>query len=323
MVKFDLTIIQLFIMINFFQKSKVHIGITNFLATLTILLAIAGVIYAVCIYVSNLHFSKPPKFESGFSDFFSGLIGTVFSILSSLLLIYTLYKQNIEKKKDEITNHFFKMIDYHNENVSQLKLPNLKNVTTDNESEGRKAFVEFKLQIHHLLKIVETVNQENNYNLSKENVIDIAYILFYYGIDEKWIYFTREKLKKYDVTFNNIVDQIHNRIKSNVELDLARTNQTYLSVYFRNMYNAIKLVDEALVLTPEEKQNLVRIYRAQLSNPELYVLFFNLNSRFGKNWKSKEYITKYKFIKNIPPGYCDGYTPNDYFERKYEDEEYD
>lgn len=308
---------------SFFQKSKVHIGITNFLATLTILLAIAGVFYAVCIYISNLHFSKTFKFESGFSDFFSGLIGTVFSILSSLLLIYTLYKQNIEKKKDEITNHFFKMIDYHNENVSQLKLPRLKNVTTDNESEGRKAFVEFKLQIHHLLKIVETVNQENNYNLSKKNVIDIGYILFYYGIDEKWISFTREKLKKYDVTFNNIVDQIHDRIKSNAELDLARTNQTHLSVYFRNMYNAIKLVDEALVLTPEEKQNLVKIYRAQLSNPELYVLFFNLSSRFGKNWKSKEYITKYKFIKNIPSGYCDGYVPNDYFEMKYEDEEYD
>ena len=31
-----------------------------------------------------------------------------------------------------------------------------------------------------------------------------------------------------------------------------------------------------LILTLEEKKNLIKILRAQLSNPELYVLFFNI-----------------------------------------------
>jgi len=94
-----------------------------------------------------------------------------------------------------------------------------------------------------------------------------------------------------------------------------------LSAYFRNMYNAIKLVDDNKFLNTNEKKDLIKIYRAQLSNPELYVLFFNLMSRFGKKWKEKKYVINYSFIKNIPKGYCDGYEPNDYFEMTYEDDE--
>lgn len=42
------------------------------------------------------------------------------------------------------------------------------------------------------------------------------------------------------------------------------------------MYNAIKFIDEDEFLSDDEKYKYVAIYRAQLSNPELYILFFNL-----------------------------------------------
>jgi hypothetical protein len=88
------------------------------------------------------------------------------------------------------------------------------------------------------------------------------------------------------------------------------------------MYNAIKLVNESKFLNEVEKKELIKIYRAQLSNPELYVLFFNVLSRFGKKWKENKYITTYQLLKNIPNNYCDEYIPNDYFPMKYEDDEY-
>ncbi len=82
-----------------------------------------------------------------------------------------------------------------------------------------------------------------------------------------------------------------------------------------------ELVDEDKYLSDTEKKDLIKIYRAQLSNPELYILFTNLISRFGKKWKDKEYITKYEFIKNLPQGYCDKCDPKTFFPMTYEYEE--
>jgi len=58
-----------------------------------------------------------------------------------------------------------------------------------------------------------------------------------------------------------------------------------------------------------------------LSNPELYVLFFNVISPFGKKWREKNYVNKYALVKNIPHDYLDGYDMKSYFNIEYEYEE--
>jgi hypothetical protein len=295
----------------------------KFLTILIITFTSIGFISFLFVVFNKAYFNTSLSIDtdlaSKFGDFFGGYIGTLFSILSVLLLIYSIFNQNIETKKNEIRNHFFKMVDYHNENVKQL---NISHIDTEKDylSEGRRAFVIFKIQIKRLLELVQEVNTADNYQLDKSSVIDIAYIIFYYGLDSKWIPFIQEKLKKYP-NHNDIIQKLLTKIDSNSKLKLGRTNQTSLSTYFRNMYNAIKLVDDNKFLSDTEKMDLIKIYRAQLSNPELYVLFFNLTSRFGKKWKDKEFVTTYKFIKNIPKDYCDGYEPNDFFPMTYEDEE--
>lgn len=87
------------------------------------------------------------------------------------------------------------------------------------------------------------------------------------------------------------------------------------------MYNAIKLIDSEKEFSDNEKVELVKIYRAQLSNPELYILFFNVISPFGKKWRKMDFIKRYKLLKNIPKGYLDGYDPKLYFEIEFEHEE--
>jgi len=229
-------------------------------------------------------------------------------------------KSDRQIKVQQIESNFFRMVDYHNQNVNQIKITNL-DISKNDVSEGRRAFVQFKIQINRLLAITNSVNIENKLRLNPDQILDIAYIVFYYGIDGSWVAFITEKLSRYSnsaLIANKIVD----KIAENSNLKLARTNQTNLSTYFRNMYNAVKMVDENQFLTGEEKQNLIKIYRSQLSNPELYVLFFNILSRFGKKWIKNNYINKYELIKNIPKNYCDGYEPSSYFEMQYEDDEY-
>ncbi|HEY3369987.1 MAG TPA: putative phage abortive infection protein [Prolixibacteraceae bacterium] len=294
---------------------------------LSTLFGTIGIIsFFIIAFNVSYHFNETkiidPELASKFGDFLGGFVGTIFSILSVFLLIYTILRQNRETLKSTIETNFFRMIDYHNQNINQIRIPHL-DINKKNEiSEGRRAFVQFKIQIHRLFEIVKQIKTEKNYQLTEEQIADIVYIIFYYGIDGSWKTFIEAKLERYIPIHKELVKEIQDRINLNPDLKIGRTNQTNLSTYFRNMYNAIKLVNNSNFLNEKEKKELIKIYRAQLSNPELYVLFFNLLSRFGKKWKENEYITNYQLLKNIPHNYCDGYIPKNYFPMQYEDDEY-
>lgn len=211
------------------------------------------------------------------------------------------------------------MLEFHNDNVNRLKIKHIdksKNETVEN----RRAFVIFRLQIRELLKNVRDINTKLNLNLSKEALIDIVYVAFYYGIDKEGRDSLEKKLKMYK-KHREIVDELLQKKQDAVKFAIGRTNQTSLSSYFRNMYNAIKLIDSNLYLTDDEKKTNIKILRAQLSNPELYVLYYNIMSRFGKKWIGNGYITKYEFITNLPFDYCDNFNPADDFPIQYEEEE--
>ena len=297
-----------------------------FLTLSSIFGIIGGISFFIIVFNESYHFNETSivdtNLASQFGDFFGGFVGTLFSILSVFLLIYTILHQNKESQKTALETNFFRMIDYHNQNVNQLKIAHLDSTRKDETSEGRRAFVQFKIQIHRLFEIVRKINSEKDYKLTKEQIADIVYIIFYYGIDGSWVNFIESKLERYAPIHKELAEEIQSRINLNPNLKIGRTNQTNLSTYFRNMYNAIKLVNESKFLNEAEKKELIKIYRAQLSNPELYVLFFNVLSRFGKKWKENKYITTYQLLKNIPNNYCDEYIPNDYFPMKYEDDEY-
>lgn len=295
--------------------------------SLSIIFGTVGIVsFFAIIFNSSYHFNETkiidPELASKFGDFFGGFVGTIFSILSVFLLIYTILRQNRDGQKSILEANFFRMIDYHNQNVNQLKISHLDIKRKAEISDGRRAFVQFKIQIHRLFEIVKEINEEKKYELTQYQIADIVYVVFYYGIDGSWVSFIEDKLLIYNPIHTDIAKEIQDKINLNPDLRYGRTNQTNLSTYFRNMYNAIKLVDSSKILKDEEKKELIKIYRAQLSNPELYVLFFNVLSRFGRKWKENEYITKYQLLKNIPTGYCDGYIPNEYFPMDYEDEEY-
>lgn len=259
------------------------------------------------------------KLAAEFGTFFGGYVGVMFSVLSTLLLIYTIVDQFIERQKRWATDNFYKMLEFHNNMVNQLSVPHI-DTTKQERSDGRRAFVVFKIQINRLLKLIEDLDTKEKWNLNANQKLHIAYMIFYYGIDTSWLSFLQDKIKE-DINsdiLKKILDKILCKIQEKEELKLGRTNQTSLSSYFRNMYNLIKLIDNDKYLSKQEKKNLIKIYRAQLSNPELYILFFNLRSYFGKKWDANGYVERYELLKNIPKGYCDGYNPEDYYKIEYE-----
>jgi len=297
-----------------------------------------------------------PTLGASLGNLYGGLIGTLLSASSIFLLIYTIINQRDEAQKNNLKSNFFKMIDYHNQHLINISLstPNPKNLQKEEKKafvtskiqfkrivqaikeisvqeklqippkEGKKAFVTFKIQFKRILETIKEISVQENLQLTDSEILDISYVIFYFGIEGSWTTFITNKLSRYKGFNEELVIKIQNSlIQKDATGGLLKTNQTHLSSYFRNMYNAIKMVDESKILNDFEKYELIKIYRAQLSNPELYVIFFNVLSRFGKKWLQNDFINKYDLIKNIPFEYCDGYDPKHYFPSiKFEEDEY-
>ncbi|WP_323878578.1 putative phage abortive infection protein [Aeromonas caviae] len=72
-----------------------------------------------------------------------------------------------------------------------------------------------------------------------------------------------------------------------------------LGHYFRSVYQALKLIDRAL-LDNVQKKEYANMLRAQLSKHELELLFYNCLSKLG-SVKFKPLLEKYEFFEHLSP----------------------
>ncbi|PBC73981.1 putative phage abortive infection protein [Fibrobacter intestinalis] len=266
----------------------------------------------------NSSFQLDVDLAEKFGAFFSGLVGTSATIAGSLLVVLVFLYQNQQFRVSKIENTFYKMVDYHRENLRNMEF------STKNETfSGQKAFVNFKLYLFKCQNLVKQANQKltnqesDNQGLPKEEILDLSFMIFFFGIDLKWKSFSDELLAKYK-KYPHLLDELYRLAQKDFNLP----NQTALSTYFRNLYNAISLIDGNNDLSQKEKYNYIKSLRAQLSNNELCLLYFDIMSRYGTKWRKKHLVEKYKFLKNLPPKFCNGFEPKDDFKLEYESEEY-
>ncbi len=312
-------------------KNKRLNNLTTGLTVISIIFLILTIILFFVFLFNKAYFNFSGNIDvnlaAQFGSFFQGLVGTLAGITSALFMIVIFLLQTKQSRITQVENAYFKMLDYHRENVNSLHVSDFrmekKNKATNEvfTYEGKRAFVIFKLQLFECLDFVDTVMKSEKLSLTPQQRIDIAYMIFYYGLDREYDDFTKGIFKNYPDSFVNKL--FYNRNIYKKDHKIGRTNQTSLSSYFRNLYNAIVFIDQNQDLNQEQKKNYIKILRAQLSNPEQCLLYFNVMSRFGKKWKDYNLIQKYELIKNIPPNYCHGFDFRSDFKMNYEDDELD
>ena len=271
----------------------------------------------------NTSWEIDTKLAADFGSFIGGFVGTIFSALSVFLIIYTFNRQSLFEQKNAVTNNFFKMLDCHNSIVEQVVISNDKKEECDKE---RRAFNSFRNQINYLsdefmdkdilsqTKLEETGELEYIFFYyyrsinEMEAVVEHLAASFFYGKENEYNANLKNEKRNLSNFFQKNKDRLCEIMNGNAELNL--NNEIYLSSYFKNLYNAIKLMDDNEVLSNEEKENLIYILRARLSNPELYLLNLHSQSIIGKREsqdKWRAYIDRYNFMENIPPCYlyCD------------------
>jgi hypothetical protein len=77
--------------------------------------------------------------------------------------------------------------------------------------------------------------------------------------------------------------------------EFAGLRQALVGHYFRTLYNIVKFIATSEV---ENKQTYINILRAQLSSPELTLLFYNCISKNGSE-KFKIFVEKFGLLKNM------------------------
>lgn len=303
----------------------------NFKLKLACVLPFIFVIFFVVLFfnknmILSLHDIKV-DFFGNIGSYLGGVFGTIFTMFTTGLLIFQIYKQHIVTSKKDITDKFYKHLDIHMQDLFAL---NVKNVIAGKEkerSEGRRAFVVFRIQINGLLRYLSKKKSKNIWRAISPGIqISVVYTIFYYGYDSKWkrdynVHFKNlmvsksknlilEALEKSIVKHEKAKDQIIlKKNTKNCSVKITRTNLTSISSYFENMFYAINLVDKADYFDLSEKRNLVDMFICQLSEPEKFVFFFYLVSPFGGKWE-KENLLKYNLLAGLTKHYCLGYDPN-------------
>ncbi|WP_172917208.1 putative phage abortive infection protein [Capnocytophaga canis] len=221
------------------------------------------------------------------------------------------YRKETELQKFE--TQFYEMLRLHKENVNEIEIETIDGKTI----KGRNAFFEMKKDLENLL----ILSDEDN------NSFKMNYNIFFWGFKEdrkpiRYTNVTDEESEAFLVEFiksmekkeepTNLAKYMHDgEIElsdgsgkvSKLRISKLEGHHSYLGHYYRHLFLIVKFVvnQKEDLISEEEKLNYLRILRAQLSNYEQIMLFYNWLSSYGGDWESSEnqFFTKYKMIHNL------------------------
>lgn len=258
-----------------------------------------------------------------------------------------------ENRKQQAISRFYEMLAIHRENIKELKwMQNIYSTKNSNlrllkrpeeetiEKNGRQIF------LHHLIEFTLTYDILGVLAPSQKAIqrVQCAYSIYYLGTDDKIFNYgmrnaiyqalTDGNIKSFSSTIKKI---FKGKIKSTESQEMNNIIQTLfqyrkffisqppffghfddLDNYYRHLFLMVKTVanEDEKYLPPDEKTNLLKILRAQLSTREQIILFYNWFSGCGYEWEEESkdgnhFFTKYRMIHNIMPHLMVPFSTND------------
>ncbi|WP_271766771.1 putative phage abortive infection protein [Aquimarina algiphila] len=238
-----------------------------------------------------------------------------------------LHKSNIEEMNvtffDHITEESFTK-DL-NGKISSAYL--LKSTEFLREIEGRKLF---HGMIKELETVIDVVLDETNIYIGRDirsypnmysYLLGYSYKLFWFGLDSEQARM-RGNLALEEVIISKLL-RIQKKFYERHKLGIQdrqdpvqfrfypfEGHESRLSHYFRNLFAIVRLVVENYDGDYNSKsytiaRKYLKILRAQLSNSEQHLLYYNYRIGFGVEWdqngiRNNKFFTKYRMIHNLP-----------------------
>lgn len=297
------------ILISFYDKcSWMRFGPTFLTVSLFLIFFVALILWlkiAVNLDFPFLKFSNVTQlaYMGQIGDFFGGVLNPLLSFMALIAVLFTIKMQSKElkeaKEETRIANRIqdkqtavferqnfesvlFRLLDVHGRLAERMRLRN-----KFEESDVFKAVVD---------NVLDLVN-ENNTDVQSTYFPDL----------DSWVERREEQKRRNADGLRKLVQAVGEVIDSDYKI--------LLSQYFRNMYQILKLIDNFKLEVHEEgaekgkkskrqlrmeyfqRRQYCNILRAQISDDELKVLYFNCLMRTG--YGLKYYVEKYSLLKHM------------------------
>ncbi len=350
--------ILLYMYWDFYRSKNKYLFPLGLIVVLIIIIFFAGLI--LTHFVANKYFfdaksiaqitpnTKGLLEKPGLLGDSAGVMNALFSALAFGGVIYTLLLQRKEMDSNQKENaiekfetKFYEMIHLHKQNVDEIVVGGLK---------GRNAieqlFKDFVAIYAHVDNVIIALSPQ--FQLAKQQaaaqndaeevrkidreidylaqplrklkfIHELSYGYFFYGYEN---YHLTKDIS--DVRFDLNAD-ITTYIRINGVIPALTTpHNSQLGHYYRHLYQTVKLVAEDETIKEEKnKYKYVKMLRAQLSDFEQALLYYNGLSIMGAKWvepigetnfEKMCYIARFRLIKNTPYyiNYV-GIRPGNYF----------
>lgn len=278
---------------------------------------LTGLVFMNLVFISDAfrETNEVNQLSAGLlGDFVGGYIGTFFTLCSALLLYLTLKNQkesternlthqNESTERLSFETKYFELIRLHRENVTEIDVQGIK---------GRRFFLVLLKEYKAALQEARSTNGIVGLNLNAEQLSTAAYYAVFYGTGTNSSSMLRAALgnttldEKFCLKFIERIENQDNKTKVSNKLGYTpfEGHQCRLGHYYRHLYQSIKYIDQHSI---ENKYDYTKLIRAQLSNHEQALLLINSLTPLGRKWWDREYITKYKLVKNIPENFFHPY----------------
>jgi hypothetical protein len=275
----------------------------------------------------NAFVNSKPEYAEQLGSFvggiFGALLGALFAFISVLLLYFTLRGQQRSATEQTFETKYFELLKMHRDNVSEIGIKG---------GGGRKLFVFLVRELRCILAIVRKVSNAFDQRLCNEELLKISYYCLFFGVGPNSSRMLKMALAElnYDSGLINAVEGALNDPKTKVQVMAERNfsylpfegHQSRLGHYYRHLYQMVQYVDQNAPGDESQKYAYAKTIRAQLSTHEQALLLVNSRTPMGRNWWNKNWIVKYRLVKNIPREFFDSATeldastlfPRGYFE---------
>lgn len=315
----------------------------------------------ILVQPGKIDFSETGQIGDTIGGIMGPLIAILAAFLT-FIAFWVQYEANVKQREDiAIERHeakYYKMLDIYSSMTTGLEVHGIRGKEAFAELVGEFTYTFFTIdgifekricspaylsnattQIKAIVEEFQTDKVERD-----QYLISLAYNLFFYGSHYVVVDTIRpertalgEEIKKiaFSINRNNGKGTFLEYVKAgNFEVDfpnlglsvlLYEGHSDFLGHYFRHLFQMVKyvsLLDRSL-FDEEDKAGYVKLLRAQMSDYEQILLYYNSLTDQGAAWNKTRgdkfpeeagYISRFRLIKNLPPNFpLFGILPFDYY----------
>lgn len=258
----------------------------------------------------------------------------------TFLAFWVQFKANQEVqnqfKIQQFESQFYEMLRLHKENINEMKIsgydynisttinPKTEETTITRSQverfvEGRKVFVTMVKELVACYEFCKLYDITDKYG--SQELLELSYRIFFFGsqsslissntIDDEYIQMIKDQLKivrdEHKGSIGGINEFETRNSNKNIKLHIKYApftgHENRLGHYYRHLYSTVKYVvnkEKEGLITYNKSREYLKVLRAQMSNDEQLMLYYNYIIGFGKDWENEGYLTKYRMLHNLP-----------------------